>query len=296
MAKLLASYPKLLNDMLETPPDAKGVWLIKPDGYVAATAPAANLSSISDVLTRMSACASRAGLAWRNMTMFSVIFEVRPNKANWDDYLGNAKMLRPELEKVDGFVDNIRYKSLTRDGWILSLSNWRDEKSLVRWRTHTRHHEVQQKGRDEILADYHLRVGQITADNHLPVGCALIEQRLDETEVGEGTAITLINAASPSDFRETNDPDDLAKQLGLEPWAMASVSWDLFDAVLTSGDLILLISWKHDAAARSYVSALAARAAERVRHVRVVRDYGKYDRREAPQYYADAEGATTVHA
>lgn len=43
--------------------------------------------------------------------MFSVIFEVLPNKANWDDYLGNAKMLRPELEQVEGFVDNIRYKS-----------------------------------------------------------------------------------------------------------------------------------------------------------------------------------------
>jgi len=64
--------------------------------------------------------------------MFSVIFEVLPNKENWDDYLDNAKMLRPELEQVEGFVDNIRYKSLTREGWILSLSNWRDEKSLVR--------------------------------------------------------------------------------------------------------------------------------------------------------------------
>ena len=67
--------------------------------------------------------------------MFSVIFEVLPNKGNWDDYLDNAKMLRPELEQVEGFVDNIRYKSLTREDWILSLSNWRDEKSLVRWRT-----------------------------------------------------------------------------------------------------------------------------------------------------------------
>jgi heme-degrading monooxygenase HmoA len=81
--------------------------------------------------------------------MFSVIFEVLPNKGNWDDYLDNAKILRAELEQVEGFVDNIRYKSLTREGWILSLSNWRDEKSLVRWRARMRHHEVQQKGRDE---------------------------------------------------------------------------------------------------------------------------------------------------
>ena len=71
-------------------------------------------------------------------------------------------MLRPELEQVDGFVDNIRYKSLTREGWILSLSGWRDEKSVVRWRTAMRHHVVQEKGRSDILLDYHLRVGQIT--------------------------------------------------------------------------------------------------------------------------------------
>src|ERR1700733_12968122 len=124
--------------------------------------------------------------------MFSVLFEVHPNQNNWEDYLNSAKMLRPELARIDGFVDNIRYKSLTREGWILSLSGWRDEKSLVRWRTQMRHHEIQQKGRDEILADYHLRVGQITADNQLPSGHVLTEQRLDETEVGEGSAITLI--------------------------------------------------------------------------------------------------------
>ena len=79
--------------------------------------------------------------------MFSVLFEVQPRSDQWDAYLGNAKLLRPELEKVDGFIDNIRYRSLTRAGWMLSLSNWRDEKALVRWRTHALHHGVQEKGR-----------------------------------------------------------------------------------------------------------------------------------------------------
>jgi hypothetical protein len=93
---------------------------------------------------------------------------------------------------------------------------------------------------------------------------------------------------------ETNDPDDLAKQLDLEPWATTSTSWDLFDAVLTPGDLILLISWKDDSAARAYEGA--PNGAARVRRVWIVRDYGHYDRRKAPQYYADANGAKTLHA
>src|ERR1700722_8699135 len=129
--------------------------------------------------------------------MFSVVFEVNPKSDHWDAYLEYAKMLRPELVEVPGFVDNIRYKSLTREGWILSLSGWRNEKAVVRWRTSMHHHMVQEKGRTEILQDYHLRVGQITQDTHLPDGYILEEQRLDETEVGEGTAITLIDAKAP---------------------------------------------------------------------------------------------------
>src|ERR1700744_74233 len=100
--------------------------------------------------------------------MFSVLFEVHPKADQWDASLGLAKLLRPELEQVQGFIDNVRYRSLTRDGWLLSLSSWRDEKSLVRWRTHAMHHGVQEKGRSEIMLDYHLRVGQLTRDTRLP--------------------------------------------------------------------------------------------------------------------------------
>jgi heme-degrading monooxygenase HmoA len=145
--------------------------------------------------------------------MFSVIFEVHPKLDQWDAYLGNAKMLRPELELVDGFIDNIRYKSLTREGWILSLSGWRDEKSVVRWRTKMRHHMVQEKGRSEILLDYHLRVGQITQDTRVPEAHAVAEQRLDETEVGEGTTVTLIDAKRPAQGRK------------IEPGRLLRISW-----------------------------------------------------------------------
>ena len=95
--------------------------------------------------------------------MFSVIFEVHPKAEHWDTYLGLGKMLRSELERIEGFVDNIRYRSLTREGWILSLSGWRDEKALVRWRTQSRHHAAQDRGRTEIgnlwrLCSHHHRL------------------------------------------------------------------------------------------------------------------------------------------
>ena len=84
--------------------------------------------------------------------MFSVLFDVHPRPDRWDTYLGYAALLRPELERIDGFVDNVRYRSLTRDGWLLSLSGWRDEKSLVRWRTQATHHGIQQRARAEVFA------------------------------------------------------------------------------------------------------------------------------------------------
>lgn len=221
--------------------------------------------------------------------MFAVVFEVHPGRGQWDAYLDYAKMLRPELERIDGFIDNIRYRSLTRPGWILSLSSWRDEKSLVRWRTRVQHHEVQVKGRDEVLSDYHLRVGQITADTHIPDGYRLEEQRLDVTQVGEGTTITLVNPQNPDHERPLDDSsaDDTAKILGLDPSAAGLRSWDVFDAVLTPGNPILLQSWRDSESAAAATPPDLANT--RSRSIRVVRDYGMFDRRENPQYYPDVQ-------
>ena len=36
--------------------------------------------------------------------MFAVIFEVTPKAAQWDRYLELAKFLKPEIEKIDGFI------------------------------------------------------------------------------------------------------------------------------------------------------------------------------------------------
>ena len=221
--------------------------------------------------------------------MFSVLFEVHPKPEQWDAYLGYARMLRPELEQIDGFIDNIRYRSLTREGWILSLSGWRDEKSVVRWRTAQRHHMAQGKGRSEILLDYHLRVGQITHDTHVPAGQAIEEQRLDETEVGEGTTIALIEAKWPETSGGAADVGGVSRYLQFDAKAVGLVGWDIFDAVLTPGDLILLTSWKTKDSADAFARSATLAPGGRLRQVRVVRDYGMFDRREAPQYYPAVE-------
>jgi heme-degrading monooxygenase HmoA len=226
--------------------------------------------------------------------MFSVIFEVQPRPEHRDTYFARGRLLRPELEQIDGFVDNTRYASLTRPEWVLSLSGWRDEKALVRWRTHARHHETQSFGRSQILLDYHLRVGEVTRDTLIPTGQVLRQQRLDETTAGAGTTVTLISAFRPDDPSFPSGPEAIARWLGLEPQAPGLLSWDVFDAVLAPGDLLLLLSWKDAHADEAYERDRGANDGEgvRLRRVRVVRDYGMFDRREAPQYFPAANDSS----
>src|ERR1700738_3393797 len=111
--------------------------------------------------------------------MFAVIFLVRPKTEHWNDYLDLAKFLKPKLEAVDGFIDNERFESRRTQGRLLSLSTWRDENAVVRWRTQGEHHGVQEKGRFEIFEDYRLRVGEITHDTEPPAAPTVAERRLE---------------------------------------------------------------------------------------------------------------------
>ena len=224
--------------------------------------------------------------------MFAVLFEVQPRGPQWNAYFGYAKMLRPDLEAIDGFIDNIRYRSLTRPGWVLSLSSWANEKSLVRWRTRARHHDVQVKGRDTVLADYRLRVGQLTGDTDVPHGQKLKEQRLDVTDIGDGKAVTLINpkVSVKQGSLDEAEATSLATQLGLRTDAGGLVEWDIFDSVLEPGNPILLQAWADPENAGS--TATGGQEELRHREIRVIRDYGMFDRRENPQYYPDVARPT----
>jgi heme-degrading monooxygenase HmoA len=96
--------------------------------------------------------------------MYAVIFEVEPEPGRRQDYLDIAARLRPQLERIDGFISVERFESLTQPGKILSLSFWRDEASVVRWRRHEEHQEAQRAGRTGIFRTYRLRVAAVVRD------------------------------------------------------------------------------------------------------------------------------------
>ena len=193
--------------------------------------------------------------------MFAVLFEVEPKPDRWDDYLTHAAALRPGLIAIDGFLDNRRFASRRHPGRLLSLSYWRDEKSVIRWRTQAAHHAIQRAGRNGIFRDYHLRVGEVVRDN----GTDLPRQRLDATEIGLAMAVSVIenpNVVAPPNSTDLTD-------------------WEFFDGITVPGTSLMLLSWRTPDAMAAWTGDTANR-----RDIAIIRDYGLADRREAPQYHA----------
>jgi heme-degrading monooxygenase HmoA len=215
---------------------------------------------------------------------------VHPAPGQKDEYLGLAKHLKPILESIDGFIDNERFESKRREGWVLSLSTWRDEKAVVRWRSQGEHHKVQERGRKDIFSDYHLRVCEVTADSHPPERHKVIEQRFDVTQAGAGKALTITELSPKSDATFPAHPDLLPSLLGFDAQAIVLTEYDVFESITNPGKMLLLTSWKMaEDSARWTPSDFADVAKLRHRRVRNVRDYGMFERREAAQYYPDVE-------
>ncbi|SRR5579875_135288 len=93
--------------------------------------------------------------------MHVVIFEVEPKPGRERDYLDMAAALKSELERIDGFLSVERFRSLTKEGKVLSVSFWRDAEAVKRWREQVQHRRAQAKGRTDIFADYRISVAAV---------------------------------------------------------------------------------------------------------------------------------------
>jgi heme-degrading monooxygenase HmoA len=222
--------------------------------------------------------------------MFAVIFLVQPKQEGWNDYLDLAKYLKPKLQAVDGFIDNERFESVPKKGRVLSVSTWRDEKAVIRWRTQGDHHAVQEKGRFEIFADYQLSVGEVTDDTDPPKRLRFEEHRFDTTQAGEAKVATITELTPARDDALEAAAHDLPAQLGLDMRRDGLFDAEAFASIYIPGKLLLLGRWREAAPAKARAPRQPAGArAMRHRQVRIIRHYGMFDRREAPQYYPEVE-------
>ena len=96
--------------------------------------------------------------------MIAVIFEFTPAEGRFPEYMKLVDTLRQDLANADGFLSIERFESITNKGKFVSLSFWRDEEAVRKWRNLQKHREAQKKGRGGVFASYRLRVAQVTRD------------------------------------------------------------------------------------------------------------------------------------
>ncbi|CCD88589.1 putative Antibiotic biosynthesis monooxygenase [Bradyrhizobium sp. ORS 285] len=204
--------------------------------------------------------------------MLSLFFEVEVKPGHLDRYLQLAASLRPELDALGGCLFLDRFKSLSRDNLILSYQIWQDEGAMTAWRVHAHHHDIQTLGRDKVFSDYRLRVAELIH------------------EVRPGQA-----AWQPERRGTYNDPKRRAPTYVLvletaEPKlnAVTGRTVESFCSVYREGRFAHLVELPDEAAGLTLsVQLLSEPGVDNIRVVEVARDYGMYDRREAPQYYPE---------
>ena len=119
-----------------------------------------------------------------------------------------------------------------------------------------------------------------------------MERRFDETEVGAAKVATLTEITPAEAAAFESKAELLPARLALDLRDAAIVGHDIFSSISTAGKVALLVAWK-DAEAASAWTPKPIDGVEKLRHrrIRIVRDYGRFDRREAPQFYPAVKAA-----
>jgi len=206
--------------------------------------------------------------------MIGLFFEVQTRPGHRDQYLELAAALRPALDKSGGCVFIDRFRSLTREDLLLSYQIWQDEGALTAWRVHGQHHRVQEIGREKVFADYRIRIAQV------------IHEARPGKPVWQPERRTPYN--DPARRRPTYVLAAESKNAALA----VKAEWpaDAFASVYREGHFAHLIDVPDPQSGTDFGARLFADpTTEYVRILEVMRDYGMYERAEAPQYYPPAE-------
>lgn len=90
--------------------------------------------------------------------MVYVLFEVTIKEGKQNEYLAHAASLKTALSHQAGFIRSERFESLAVPGKLLSLSVWKDEDDVERWRNQLDHRACQSAGRENVFEDYRITV------------------------------------------------------------------------------------------------------------------------------------------
>lgn len=202
--------------------------------------------------------------------MIGLFFEVQTRPGHRDQYLNLAASLKPDLEALGGCLFIDRFRSLTQENLLLSHQIWQDEGALTAWRAHAHHHEVQTIGREKVFSDYRIRVAQVIHEARPGQPVWQPERRTAYNDPARRPPTYLLTAESKS------------------ATLPVQTEWrsDAFASVYREGHFAHLIDLPdHSSGVEFGARLFADSTTEYFRIFEVMRDYGMYERAEAPQYY-----------
>jgi heme-degrading monooxygenase HmoA len=206
--------------------------------------------------------------------MIGLFFEVQTREGHRDQYLDLAASLKPALEKMGGCLFIDRFKSLTREHLLLSYQIWQDEGALTAWRVHGYHHKVQEIGREKVFADYRIRIAQVIH------------------EARPGQPVWQPDRRTPYNDPARRPPTYVLAAESKSAKLPVETEWrcDAFESVYREGYFAHLIDLPDSQSGIDFGARLFADpTTEYFRIFEVMRDYGMYERAEAPQYYPPVE-------
>jgi heme-degrading monooxygenase HmoA len=206
--------------------------------------------------------------------MIGLFFEVQTKQGHRDQYLDLAASLRPALDANGGCLFIDRFQHLSRDNLLLSYQIWQDEGALTAWRVHAKHHRVQEIGRDAVFSDYRIRIAQMIHEAKPKQPVWQPERRTPYNDPARRAPTYVLAAES----KNAELPVKTERQ------------HDAFTSVYRQGQFAHLIDMPDPQTGIAFGERLFADpTTEYVRLFEVMRDYGMYERGEAPQYYPPVE-------
>jgi len=121
----------------------------------------------------------------------------------------------------------------------------------------------------------------------------------DAPAAGEWTSthVTLIDAKQAPEWVGANNPYEIALYLGFDLNSYGDcISWDIFDSLVSPGEIILVVTWKDAQSATDHAATQIVPDDARVRVIRVVHDHALYDGSGTSQRSPGTPGRETIRA
>lgn len=91
---------------------------------------------------------------------YAVIFSIVRAKVDEAEYEAMGERMVTLAMQQDGFL-GFEYTPETPEGFSLSVSYWRDEESIRRWKQHAAHLMAQRLGKDKWYPSYSIKIAKV---------------------------------------------------------------------------------------------------------------------------------------